>query len=32
MACDTQGREWGQIYYAINPGKGKDIVWTKLKK
>jgi len=31
-ACDTQGREWGQIYYAINPGKGKDIVWTKLKK
>jgi hypothetical protein len=25
MATDELAREWGQIYYALNPGKGEEI-------
>lgn len=27
--CDAQGREWGQMYYALNPEKGKQQIYTK---
>jgi hypothetical protein len=32
--CDVYGREWGQMFFAINPDKGKNIPYkeTKIKK